>query len=178
MNSLLGSKNLFFRRFFKVSLVFVFLLLSLFPLHLHAQSEKRPDIFIAPLVETIGYSREGIAFGGGLIIGAGDDGFAIGLKLLYATDSESSNTLELNFFIRYYLLSPDDHSGLFLQLNGGPVVFNYEEAAGIPSETSNISFGFTVGWRFPFGEHLFVEPAIRCGYPYILGAGVSAGFRL
>ena len=152
--------------------------LLLFPIYVHAESEKRPDIFIAPVAEAVGYSMEGIAYGGGLIIGAGDDGLAMGIRLLYATDSEFANTLELNFFIRYYILTPYDHSGLFLQLNGGPVIFNYEEADGIPSEIDDMSFGLTVGWRFPLGKHFFIEPAIRGGYPYIAAGGVSAGFRL
>ena len=162
----------------KLKQILLVMLLSLFSLHVHAQSDKRPVIFIAPLAELSGYGLEGIAFGGGFAIGTEDDGFTIGLRLLYATDSESANSLELNFFIRYYVFTPNDHSGLFVQLNGGPVVFNYKKAVVIPSEAGEISFGFTVGWRFPLGKHFFLEPAIRGGYPYIAGGGLSAGYRL
>jgi hypothetical protein len=34
-----------------------------------------------------------------------------------------------------------------------------------------------LGWRFLFGGHFFIEPAVRAGYPYFAVAGLSAGAR-
>jgi hypothetical protein len=47
----------------------------------------------------------------------------------------------------------------------------------MPSEVGTISIGLGVGWRFLLGNLFFIEPAIRGGFPYIVGAGLSAGVR-
>ena len=172
--------NLTGKRLIKLYLILLFLLFPLFVVHAQdpKSSDRLADIFIAPLAEVIGYSRKGPAYGGGLAIGAGDFGYAIGLRVLYAVDTESVHTLELNFFVRYYFLTPDDHQGPYFQINAGPAVFSYNEIVSIPSEVSEITASLVFGWRVPLSKSFFVEPAVRVGYPYIVGAGVSAGFRL
>ena len=171
-------------------LVLFFLILSAIPVH--AQSTEKqvysaertnesegspPDFFIAPLVEVLGYSRKGPAFGGGLAVGAGS-GVAIGLRLFYAIDTESINTLEIAVFMRFYLQGPDACTGLFVQLNAGASIFDYESAATPPAEAGDISLGIAVGWRFLLGSRWYLEPAVRLGYPYIGGLGVSIAYRL
>ena len=156
-------------------LVLFFLILSAIPAH--AQSTEKPDFFVAPLAEVLGYSRKGPAFGGGLAVGAGS-GVAIGLRLFYAIDTESINTLEIAVFMRFYLQGPDACTGLFVQLNAGASIFDYENAASPPAEAGDISLGIAVGWRFLVGSRWYLEPAVRVGYPYIGGLGISFAYRL
>ena len=172
----------FIRRFmtaFGVQIaVFMLLVLSALPLHAQAkEKDERFDLFIAPLAEAVGYSREGIAYGGGAALGAGDGRFSLGFRMVYASDSESLSSFEFAFFMRYYVLSPDEHNGLFVQASGGPAALLHSSGNEDIDEIDFISFGLSVGWRFPLGNHFFFEPALRFGYPYIYGGGISAGYR-
>ena len=102
----------------------------------------------------------------------------MGLRFLYASDTDSMITMEFNVFIRFYFFNRDEHKGLFLQANGGAALVSSEkESANQDEEVGTFCVGISAGWRFPFGKYFFVEPAIRVGYPYIYSAGVSAGFR-
>jgi len=143
------------------------------------EQDQRPDFFVAPLAEITGYGRKTPAIGGGFALGAGD-GVAIGFRLLYAAapGGEAVVMLELALFMRFYLLGPEASTGLYIQVTAGAAMFASESAVSLPSEEVSISAGLAVGWRFPLGNHWYIEPAIRAGYPYIAGAGVSAGFRL
>ena len=142
------------------------------------QSPQGSDFFIAPLTEIIGYGRKAPAVGGGFALGAGD-GVAIGFRLFYAFafGAESVNTLELALFMRFYPFGPKADTGLFVQANIGAVMYARENAVSFPAQAGSISAGLAAGWRFPFGNRWYIEPAVRTGYPYIFGAGVSAGFR-
>ena len=103
----------------------------------------------------------------------------MGLRFLYASDTDSMITMEFNVLIRFYLFNRDEHKGLFLQANGGAsLVSSKKEDAIEDKEVGTVSAGIFAGWRFPFGKYFFVEPAIRVGYPYIYGAGVSSGCRM
>ena len=150
---------------------FIFLLLLPAPLM------AREDLFIAHLAETLLYSQEGISMGGGFALGFGS-GSAIGIRLLYALDADTYGILEMLFFLRFYLSASNASSGPFLQFNGGPVLFTNEGIGSTREGVGTLSAGISGGWRFLLGNHWFVEPAIRAGYPYITGAGVSAGLRL
>jgi len=146
---------------------------------IQAQAEEKSlqnFIFISPVTEIV-YSRNSPAFGAGLMIGAGDD-VSIGLKAVYFIDLESVHALEMGAFIRFYLFGTNNAEGLFVQLNGGAVVFTREEAVNLPTDIGTASVFLTVGWRFHFGQRFFVEPVVRAGTPFLLGAGVSAGVRL
>ena len=166
------------RRCIWYSVLFL-VILSAVPVHAQTeeQSAKRSGFFIAPLVEVLGYSRKGPAFGGGLAIGAGN-GVAIGAHFLYTVDTELVSALELAVFMRFYLLGPEAHSGPFVQITVGAAVFALKSIVSFPAEAGTISAGLTAGWRFLLRDRWYIEPAIRAGYPYIAGAGVSAGFRL
>ena len=160
-------------RFAITSYFALFFLVCIVPL----QGQEKEDFFIAPLAEALLYSPNSFEAGGGLALGYGT-GAAIGIRLLYAFDSDKHGILEILFFLRYYLGGSNARTGPFLQLNGGPVLFTYDGIGTIRERVGTISAGLSFGWRFPFGEKWFIEPAVRAGYPYIAGAGVSAGLRL
>jgi hypothetical protein len=46
-----------------------------------------------------------------------------------------------------------------------------------PPKISSTSAGVMLGRRFLLGGRWYVEPYLRAGYPYVAGAGASAGFR-
>jgi hypothetical protein len=135
------------------------------------------DMWVCPVFESGWYSISNIAIGGGAALGYGNRA-AIGLKVIYWNDMDGIRSLELNFLLRFYIFGRMERSGLFAQVNGGPVIFARDEGnLAVPSGIGTFSAGFSVGWRFLFGRYFFVEPAVRAGYPYIAGAGLSAGVR-
>ena len=166
------------------ALYFILFLVVFSAIPARAQTPQHPEgspaFFAAPLVEAAGFGRRTPAIGGGFALGAGS-GTAIGLRLFYAAapGRESVTMMELAVFMRLYFLGPEADRGPFAQLNVGAVIFAYKSAVvSIPAGAGSISAGIAVGWRFPFGKHWYIEPAVRAGYPYVVGAGVSAGFRL
>jgi len=157
--------------------IFVFCLMLLMTGFVFAQGEEEPvrqAFFASALAETIGYSRESAAFGGGLALGWGT-GSAFGVRFLFAADPESFFFMEFLFFMRFYIQGSDYNTGPFAQFNAGPVLYSLDKPER--SGYGQLSAGLTAGWRFPFGQFWFVEPALRVGYPYIWGGGVCAGFR-
>jgi hypothetical protein len=147
-----------------------------------AQDAVRDDFWVCPVIESNWYSISKAAIGGGAALGYGD-GVSVGLKVVYFDDTHEFRTIELNFLLRFYLFSmmrdeAPRNSGLFLQLNGGPVIFAYNgNNMDIPSKTGTFSGGLNLGWRFLFGRYFFLEPAVCGGYPYMAGVGLSAGVR-
>ena len=135
------------------------------------------DFFIAPQAETLMYSPDSISTGGGFTIGYGS-GIAMGLRMLFAVDPHSYGIVEMLFFLRLYLAGSWANTGPFVQINGGPVLFTSETIRTVRKGIGTISAGISAGWRIPLGKYWFLEPAIRSGYPYIAGAGVSGGLRL
>jgi hypothetical protein len=163
--------------FLKKALLLVFLnafvVISVF-----AQNRNvREDLWVCPVLESNWYSITNVAFGGGAALGYGDS-VSFGIKVFYCDDINEVRTLELNFLLRFYLFQTASHSGLFLQFNGGPVIFAQDkDRVTVPAKIGTVSAGLSLGWRFIFGRYFFVEPAIRGGYPYAVGAGLSAGVR-
>jgi hypothetical protein len=156
--------------------------LGIVPVFAGEQAAVREDLWVCPVLESGWYGVSRMAVGGGAALGYGD-GLAFGLKAVYWNDLKELRALELNFLARFYCFSMTGaeifgHSGLFIQFNGGPVIFaRGENTIAVPSETVTISAGLSLGWRFLPGRYLFIEPCIRGGYPYITGAGLSAGAR-
>jgi len=138
-------------------------------------SPESGDFWICPGFETAMYSRFSASMGGSLAMGYGK-GASIGLKAVYFI-SPDNTALELNFLLRAYLRGALAYSGPFLQLASGPVLFADEAMVRFPYKLGSISAGLSFGWRFLFRDRLFIEPAIRAGYPFIAGAGLSAGIR-
>ena len=159
-----------------VFLVFFLIILSLFPAAAQTNNSNLPDIFVAPIVEVLGYAREGASLGFGFIAGAGD-GIAAGIRLLYTFDSDQVNSLSIDVFMRYYFLGMDANTGIFVQPSMGMVVLNINEAISFPSESGSITVSIAAGWRVLFQGNFFLEPFVRFGYPYMMGTGLAAGFR-
>jgi hypothetical protein len=165
----------------KIFLLILLKTLVLIPIFAQEQAVARDDMWVCPVFESNWYSISKVAFGGGAALGYGD-GLAIGLKVMYCDDTNNIRTLELNFLLRFYLFSMTSkkfrNSGLFFQLNGGPVIFAEDvNTMEMPAKIGTFSAGLSLGWRFLLGRTFFLEPAVRGGYPYIVGAGLSAGVR-
>ena len=139
-----------------------------------AQEKPRQDFFAASFGEAVGYSYNGVAFGGGLIMGAGTGG-ALGLRILYVLDDLQISFLEVNVFARLYVFGRYAYSGPFVQLSAGPVM--YFDTNPDRSGYGNISAGLSAGWRLLMGRRFFIEPALRIGYPYLAGGSLAIGIR-
>jgi hypothetical protein len=136
---------------------------------------NKPDFWVSLGAETASYSVSGLAYGGSLALGYGS-GSSIGFKTaLFFIEEE--NILELNLFLRFYLLGKDAFKGPFIQLIGGTTLLNHSGGFAVPSNLGMINAGLSFGWRFIFNDRFFVEPAARAGYPYFWGANVSGGIR-
>jgi len=139
---------------------------------------ENDDFWLCPGAETAMYGVSSLAYGGGFSVGYGK-GISMGLKAAWYTSGEGTTALELNFLLRYFIFGMEAVSGPFLQLLAGPTLFaTGGDNIAVPSEYGMISAGLSFGWRFLFGGRWFVEPSIRGGYPYMAGAGLSAGVRL
>jgi hypothetical protein len=161
----------------KIFLLVLLNTLVLIPVFADDKAAVRDDFWVCPVFESNWYSLSKVAFGGGAALGYGD-GVSLGLKVVYLDDINEFRTVELNFLLRFYLFRNSSHPGLFLQLNGGPVIFAWNENdITIPSKTGTFSAGLSLGWRFLLGRYFFIEPSVRGGYPYMAGAGLSAGVR-
>ena len=139
--------------------------------------QPREDFFFAIIGEGSIYSYDSLAYGGGIILGYGT-GSAVGIKIEGFFNQEGIDVLELNVFLRLYFLGSSAYSGPFVQFMGGTALINRSDDFSIPSFTGSVSAGLGFGWRFLFKDRWFLEPGARAGYPFIVGAGVSAGFRL
>ncbi|MDR2020637.1 MAG: hypothetical protein LBQ14_07730 [Treponema sp.] len=157
--------------------LFVLALCFVLALPAGAQSGGGETFFFGPLAETALFSVKSAAFGGGLIAAYGYNAGAIGLKAAWFADTGELNTLEMAVFLRFYI-PPRGGAGFFIQLDGGSSLFSRGGGFSLPAGAGGVSAGLSAGWRFLLGRHWFVEPYLRAGYPYIAGAGASAGFRL
>ena len=153
-----------------------------------AAPAQRGDFWVCPGAETALYSSAGVSVGSSLAVAYGNKiSFGFGMAWFFDT-KKVLDALELNFLLRYYfkggalsgasLKEGEPSAGPYLQLTGGPALFfDKAEKASTPAKWGTVSAGATFGWRFLFGKLFFVEPYIRAGYPYLVGAGVSGGVR-
>ena len=136
---------------------------------------QREDFWLAPGGEITRYSITNFSYGGGLSLGYGD-GLSLGFKAAWFIDGKGEvSTLELGILLRWYML--DSSSGPFLQFTGGPAFFSKDKKLNAPSELGFVSAGLSLGWRFLAGKFWFIEGALRSGFPYIAGIGLSAGMH-
>jgi len=141
------------------------------------RNTEKEEFWISPLIEVNMYSLSSLAIGGGLAFAYGDD-LAIGFRTAWFTgDNGEVITMEMNILLRFNNIGGDSLPGLFVQIGAGPVLFAQDENMSIPAPLGSISAGASLGWRLPFGPNWFVEPALRIGFPYMLGLGVSGGYR-
>ena len=158
----------------KTRLLIVVLLLLLPALSLRAQTRDSgfQDLWTCPVADYNLYSASKAAFGYGFALGAGAD-TSLGLRVLYCQDPDKLTTLEITSLMRVYLSEDSSNSGFFVQLNAGPVLF-YEE---YKETNGTFCIGLSLGWRYLVFENWFIEGAARTGFPFIVGAGISLGFR-
>jgi hypothetical protein len=149
------------------------LILFLAAASLSAAAQDRGGFFAGGLVETAFFSAESLSFGGGLAAGYDGDGAAVGVRAAGFTDPEGVAALEACLFFRLYFPRGGTGGGFFLQLNAGPSLYH---RAGQSAWAGAVSAGVQAGWRFVFNRRFYLEPAVRAGYPYIAGAGLSAGY--
>lgn len=94
---------------------------------------------------------------------------AAGARGGFSTNITFSNTLEAEGFVRFIL--PLRSLQVFTQGGAGlSWIFIYEGNTAIPL------FGGALGVRIPLGA-FYIEPAARFGFPFLWGAGLSAGVR-
>jgi len=164
-----------YRRFwFFLTILFIFSVS--FTFGEEGASGVKDDFWISLGADAAFYDFEGLTFGGSFSLGYGT-GTLVGLKLVWYITGEIINTLELNFILRFYLLGANVYWGPYLQFMGGPSLFNRSGDFSVPSYSGSFSAGAGFGWRFIFGDRWFLEPALRFGYPYFAGFGISAGVR-
>lgn len=102
---------------------------------------------------------------------------SLGVKIFASFDvKEKDNNLtilEPLAFLRVYFVSHsgDPGTGVFLEGLGGASILLIDSDAKVVA-----SGGAGFGYRAAF-SNFYIEPEIRVGYPYIFGAGLSAGFR-
>ena len=159
-------------RFFVIFLILFLAVLIAIPAQ--QRSTREPGFFAGPLAEALWYSADAPAFGIGLVVGGGI-GTSIGGRFLYATGNDDLNILELGLFIRSYIWK-EANDGPFVQVNAGMVVID-NKTPSLPADRGSFMAGIDVGWRFLFGSNWYIDPSIRAGYPFMVAAGVSAGFR-
>jgi hypothetical protein len=97
--------------------------------------------------------------------------FAAGLKAGYSHNFSGVGPLEMAALGRWYFLSLET-SRLFAQVEAGADLI-FHEGDTVPAFLG----GLALGWRIPLGLW-YVEPAVRGGYPYVWGAGLSFGRRI
>jgi hypothetical protein len=116
-------------------------------------------------------TRKGAALGGAVTADYGIiPNLAAGIKIGFSHNFDSLMVLEPEVFTRWYF---PEFKGLFffVQAGIGTSIF-FENAAVYPAILGDLSAGL----RIPF-KQWYVEPYLRTGYPFIWGAGVSAGYR-
>jgi len=157
---------------------FLFLFFVLFASFVYSNETETLSLrnaWVSPVFETALYSSSGSSYGGGLALGYGS-GACIGFKTIYFLDSEGEvDVLEIGFLLRYYLKGSGFNSGPFVQLTGGQALFFKNDDISLPTNWGILTVGVNLGWRINLGKLFFIEPALRAGYPYLIGGGLSAG---
>jgi len=126
--------------------------------------------FLGLGAEASAYTREGAAVGGSLVLGINlNSYFTTGIRASFFHNMDTLKAIDPVVFFRYY---PSSYLGLYLQAEGGYAIL-LEMGEIFPV----ISGGLTAGWRFYLGEGWFIEPSGRFGYPYMWGAGLTAGYN-
>ncbi|MBE6349431.1 MAG: hypothetical protein E7062_01570 [Spirochaetaceae bacterium] len=101
---------------------------------------------------------------------------SLGIKMIgsYNIDEKDINFLEPLGYLRLYLASPSGEpgAGIFVEGLGGASIFLNDSA--VRTVVANGGGGF--GYRFAT-RNFYIDLAIRGGYPYLFGVGLSTGFR-
>jgi hypothetical protein len=95
---------------------------------------------------------------------------AIGIKAAFNPNLYAAGTLETLLLVRYYLLP--GFVGPFAQAEAG-CTFIFADNGNYLVFTG----GWTSGWRVKLTSNVFLEPAMRIGYPFFWGISLTAGMR-
>jgi hypothetical protein len=96
--------------------------------------------------------------------------FCVGIKASYHHDFNMVNTIEPRFLFRLYLMPLGVRP--FIQAEAGAVMIT-----AMDHRYYNFSGGITTGCRINLRNFFYIEPALRLGYPFLWGAGITAGFK-
>jgi cell division septation protein DedD len=112
-------------------------------------------------------AKKGTAVGGNMAMGLDfNKHFAMGVNAVYSNDMEASaSTVESTVMFRYYLPA----SGPFIQAEAGGALNPEEKSSATPMG------GVAAGLRLDVNQGWFVEPAVRGGYPFVWGTGITVG---
>jgi cell division septation protein DedD len=112
-------------------------------------------------------AKKGTAVGGNMAMGVDlNKHFALGVNAVYSNDLEASaSTVESTVMLRYYL----PVSGPFIQAEAGGALNPEEKSSATPMG------GMAAGLRLDVNQGWFVEPAVRGGYPFVWGTGITVG---
>jgi hypothetical protein len=116
-------------------------------------------------------ARQKMAFGTQVSVDYGVvPNLAAGVKFGFSHNFSNIMTLEPEVFARWYFLELKNLP-LFAQADLGASVI-FEDGKPHPAFLGGLSAGI----RIPF-KAWYIEPCLRTGYPFIWGAGLSAGYR-
>ena len=128
-------------------------------------------MFLGMGAEANANTREGMAGGGSFTFGIdANRHIAFGLKAIYSNSFDTVSSLEIPAFVRWF--PPLQRHGLYVQWElGSSIVF--ENSKGHWTLLGSLG----AGWRYTLGNNWYIEPFVRGGYPFIWGAGITAGLR-
>jgi len=130
------------------------------------KSSGNSGFFVGLGSEVNNNAKKGNAIGGNMALGYDmSKHFALGVNAVYSNDLEEEITLESKLMLRYYL----PIGGPFVQAEAGGALNKNDKNSIIPQG------GMAAGWRFSVDKEWFVEPAVRGGYPYVWGTGITLG---
>jgi hypothetical protein len=159
--------------------LFLFLLIFSSGVYGFAQNERRSAFAYG--IELNRYTVHEVAYGAVLSMDFNMfSRFAAGFNLTASSGGYGNSAIEPSVLIRYYF--DENHTGFFAQVDTGIVLIN-EVTSVFTLNEDNEYFsmlflaGIRCGYRFGFGELMYIEPYIRGGYPFLLGAGLLLGYR-
>jgi len=103
------------------------------------------------------------------------DTIALGLRINLSHDLAITTTLEPALLFRWFLPFKGIFKGVYAEANVGTACY-IEEDEPLASVAPLAAIG--AGWRFRIGKHFYIEPALRIGMPFTIGAGFNAGLLL
>ena len=120
-------------------------------------------------------TREGIAMAYGVALDryflySGDSGILqLGVKGYMQTDFEGISGTELDFYMRLNMANFGSGK-LFGQVSLGHCSYREDEI-----NVSTMHMDFTFGYRAYLLDGFYIEPYVRTGFPFLLGAGIMIG---
>jgi hypothetical protein len=149
----------------------LFLPLLLLVMAVHIEAQEATGFALGFGVEGNNNTRKGVALEENLYVTYSfNNAFEAGIQIGVNYDFHNIIALEPMVMGRWY----------FTDFFGGRVFAQADLGATLIIEDAQLRplalGGLALGIRFPLGAW-FVEPYVRGGYPFLWGAGVSAGYR-